>query len=54
MMVALNMYENELPGYATFGQINTAPDFVGLFYPGLNPGYMDMARKPDHFHQFLL
>jgi len=49
MMVALNMYEKELPGYASFGEINTAPDFIGLFYPGLNQGYMDMAKKSGTF-----
>jgi len=49
MMAALNMYEKELPGYAGFGQINTAPDFAGLFYPGLNPGYMEMVKRAGTF-----
>jgi acetyl esterase/lipase len=47
LMTALNMYQKNLPAYADFKQINTDPDFVGLFYPGLNPGYLSLAKKTD-------
>jgi endo-1,4-beta-xylanase len=49
LMAALGMYEKELPSYVDFGSIKTSPDFVGLFYPGLNQGYMDKAGKAGSF-----
>jgi len=47
LMTALEMHENELPPYANFNQINTEPNFTGLFYPGLNPGLINFARMKD-------
>lgn len=49
MMTALDMYQKSLPTYAKFGATGTAPDFVGLFYPGLNPGYPDMLKNAVNF-----
>jgi dienelactone hydrolase len=43
------MYEKELPSYASFNQVNTNPDFVGLFYPGLDPDLINLAKKKDTF-----
>lgn len=42
--VALEMDEKELPSYAKFNLINTKPDFIGLFYPGLNPELINLAK----------
>jgi acetyl esterase/lipase len=49
LMAALGTLEKQLPPYADFGQVNTRPDFVGLFYPGLNPDLLDQAKKADAF-----
>jgi acetyl esterase/lipase len=49
MMTALGIYQEKLPSYANFGQVNTDPDFIGLFYPGLNPDYMARAKKAETF-----
>jgi endo-1,4-beta-xylanase len=47
LRVALGAYEKELPSYAFFNQVNTKPDFVGLFYPGLDPDMINLAKKKD-------
>jgi acetyl esterase/lipase len=47
LMAALAMYEKNLPSYASFNQVNTNPDFVGLFYPGLNPDLINLSKKKD-------
>lgn len=47
LRVALGAYEKELPSYAVFNQVNTKPDFVGLFYPGLDPDMINLAKKKD-------
>ncbi|MCX6335336.1 MAG: alpha/beta hydrolase [Bacteroidia bacterium] len=49
LMTALAMYEKELPSYVKFNQINTNPDFIGLFYPGLNPDMIALAKKKNAF-----
>ena len=49
MMTALGMYQKQLPGYAKFGQVSSDPDFVGLFYPGLNESYQEMVKKASGF-----
>ena len=43
LTVALERYENDLPAYAGFNNVNTKPNFAGLFYPGLNPGLINFA-----------
>ena len=47
LTIALEMHEKELPAYANFSNINTKPDFAGLFYPGLNPELINLARVKD-------
>ncbi|MCX6261734.1 MAG: alpha/beta hydrolase [Bacteroidia bacterium] len=47
LRVALGAYEKELPSYAVFNQVNAKPDFVGLFYPGLDPDMINLAKKKD-------
>jgi len=47
LRVALEVYEKELPTYAVFNQVNTKPDFAGLFYPGLDSDMINLARKKD-------
>jgi acetyl esterase/lipase len=47
LTVAVEMNEKELPAYAVFDKINTKPDFVGLFYPGLNPELINLAGKKE-------
>jgi acetyl esterase/lipase len=47
LMAALGMYQKELPSYTSFEKVNTNPDFVGLFYPGLNPNLISLAKKKD-------
>jgi len=47
LKIALEMHEKELPAYANFNQTNTKSDFVGLFYPGLNPELISLARIKD-------
>jgi len=49
MMAALSLYEKSLPSYAKFNQVNTDPDFAGLFYPGLNPGFFKILQEKDSF-----
>jgi acetyl esterase/lipase len=49
MMAALGMYENELPSYSGLNKVNSKPDFVGLFYPGLDPNLLNLAAKKDAF-----
>jgi len=49
LMVVLGMDRAKLPSYVNFGQVNTDPDFVGLFYPGLNPGLISQAGKSETF-----
>jgi acetyl esterase/lipase len=49
LMTALGIYEKELPAYADFGQVSTRPDFVGLFYPGLDTDLLDQAKKTNDF-----
>jgi acetyl esterase/lipase len=41
--IALEFNEKELPSYARFDRISTKPDYVGLFYPGLNPELINLA-----------
>lgn len=43
------MYEKELPSYADFNQVNTKPDFAGLFYPGLDRDLINLAGKTASF-----
>ena len=47
LMVTVGMNEKELPAYANFKQVNTKPDFAGLFYPGLNPELISLAGKAE-------
>ena len=47
IMVALETNEKELPSYANFNKMNTKPDFEGLFYPGLNPDLINLAKTKD-------
>jgi acetyl esterase/lipase len=47
LMTAFELHEKELPSYAGFNQINTKPDFIGLFYPGLSPELIKSAGKKD-------
>jgi acetyl esterase/lipase len=49
MIVALERYENELPSYSGLNKVNTKPDFVGLFYPGLDNDMISLAGKSDAF-----
>jgi len=49
MVTALSMFEKSLPSYAKFDQVNTNPDFVGLFYPGINPGFLKVLQEKDTF-----
>ena len=49
LRVALGMNEKDLPSYASFNQINTKPDFAGLFYPGLDNEMINQAGKTDNF-----
>jgi len=44
---ALEMYEKALPAYANFGQTNTKPNFIGLFYPGLIPELINLTQTKD-------
>jgi len=47
--VALGLYEKSLPSYAIFNKINTTPNFIGLFYPGLDQSLISLAGKKDSF-----
>ena len=49
LMAALGIYQEKLPSYVKFGKINTNPDFVGLFYPGLNSDLMKQVKNKDIF-----
>jgi acetyl esterase/lipase len=49
MITALGRYENELPSYSGLSNVNTKPDFVGLFYPGLDSDMISLAGKKDDF-----
>jgi acetyl esterase/lipase len=49
LIIAIEMNEKQLPAYTSFHQVNTKPDFVGLFYPGLNPELINLAGKRDSF-----
>lgn len=49
LMAALGVYESELPSYAVFDKTKTDPDFTGLFYPGLDPSFIDMLNKKTSF-----
>ena len=49
MIAALGRYENELPSYSGLKKVNTKPDFVGLFYPGLDNDMISLAGKKDAF-----
>jgi endo-1,4-beta-xylanase len=49
LVAALELHESEMPEYANLNQINTKPDFAGLFYPGLNPDLINYARKKESF-----
>lgn len=49
LMAVIGMFQDKLPSYVNFGKINTDPDFVGLFYPGLNPGLISQAGKSETF-----
>jgi len=49
MIAALGKYENELPSYSGLNKVNTKPDFVGLFYPGLDTDMISLAGKKDSF-----
>jgi acetyl esterase/lipase len=49
LMATLGTYEKELPPYAKYHNVNTNPDFTGLFYPGLDPTGINMAGKANSF-----
>ncbi len=49
MIAALERYQNELPAYSGLSKVNTKPDFVGLFYPGLDKDMISLAEKSDAF-----
>jgi acetyl esterase/lipase len=49
VITALSLYEKELPSYANFNNVNADPDFVGLFYPGLNPGMIKLVKEKESF-----
>jgi acetyl esterase/lipase len=49
LRVALGMNESELPSYVLFNNINTKPDFAGLFYPGLDNEMIKSAGTKDIF-----
>lgn len=49
MITALAMYERELPPYVNFNRIKTDPDFVGLFYPGLNESMINLLKEKNSF-----
>jgi acetyl esterase/lipase len=49
LLAALGVFESELPAYAVFNKVNTNPDFIGLFYPGLNSWLINMADKKKTF-----
>jgi acetyl esterase/lipase len=47
LAATIDMYEKELPAYANFNQINTKPNFTGLFYPGLIPELINLTKMKD-------
>jgi acetyl esterase/lipase len=49
LRVALQMYEKDLPAYTNFNQVNTKPDFAGLFYPGLDQEVINLSKKAEDF-----
>jgi len=49
LRIALAMNESELPSYAIFNNVNTKPDFAGLFYSGLDNEMINLAGKRDTF-----
>lgn len=49
LKAALGIPQNELPSYATFKQVNTDPDFIGLFYPGLDSAMINQTRRKEVF-----
>jgi endo-1,4-beta-xylanase len=49
LRVALGVHKSELPSYAVFNNLNTKPDFAGLFYPGLDSDMINLAGKKDVF-----
>ena len=44
LMASLDVFENDLPGYAQFSQ-NTHPDFACLVYPGIRDNFYDIIAK---------
>jgi acetyl esterase/lipase len=49
LIAALGIPQTELPSYATFKQVNTDPDFTGLFYPGLDSAMIKQAGRKEVF-----
>ena len=47
LFVMLEAYEKDLPAYADFNQTKTNADFIGLFYPGLDPDLVRGIEKKD-------
>jgi acetyl esterase/lipase len=43
----LEMYEKELPSYANFNSMSTAPDFACLVYPGLRQDLLELAKTKN-------
>ena len=49
LKATLGMPQKNLPSYATFKQVNTDPDFTGLFYPGLDSAMINQAGRKNLF-----
>jgi acetyl esterase/lipase len=49
MIAALETYEDKLPPSSGLNKVNTKPDFVSLFYPGLDNDMINQAGKTDNF-----
>jgi acetyl esterase/lipase len=54
LMAAVGICQEKLPAYVNFEQVNTDPDFVGLFYPGLNPDLINQAGKAEISPVFIM
>lgn len=46
---AIGMSDKEYPPYVEFTDLNTRPDFIGLFYPGLDNEMISQAGRMESF-----
>jgi acetyl esterase/lipase len=46
---ALGLNDNEYPSYASFTNENSKPNFIGLFYPGLDNEMISQVGKKESF-----